>query len=370
MLLLIAVLVLFLIVVACVFLIGRVFFSSRLLKSIVILCVVVLFILLAISAYAYQSKIRIKKDEMPPLPNINPVDSVKDLYPDFKLSGVTESIMLNLINILIGEKGISAEAVEEGANQLKTFLEQARTSEIYPFPEYLKLPEGEINYAFDDVESVEDCLKQMRALDKQLRTLMEDIRPDPDIWKKIAVKSRNLTIRGKDAIFFGYPNGRNGKSLITDEETWLYAEYVFFGVVNEYIYGECTSAELLDMYYRLAQIFDYLGGIADTGELGQEMDFIAVICGTCAFEELGKQGWLPLGSAYGTAVWGYYRDIIYRIALAVNAKREDPTGFFELMKTVDENLENSGLSEDQINSIKSTFKDSKLYDDWRKENEE
>ena len=330
-----------------------------------LLCAVAV-VILGSTAYAYQAKFQNenKPEKILPLPPFNPVRSVNDFYPDFKLSNV-QSTMLDLIDILIGERGISAEAVEEGVNQLKIFLEQARTSKVYSFPEYLELPEGESNSAFDDVESVEDCLKQMRAFDIQLRSLLEVVQQDSDTRRKIAEKSEALMIRAKDALFFGHPNGRNGKSIITAEETWLYAEYVFFGVVNEYIYGECTSAKLLDMYYRLSQMFDYLGGIADTKKLTLEMDFIAVICSECAFQELEKLGWSQVDSVYGTDIWGYYRDIIYRVALG----SEDPTGFYELMKTLDEKLETSALPETQIENIKATFKESKLYDEWRNKNE-
>ncbi len=330
-------------------------------------------LLLGGTAYAYQIyqnyQNKTQDEEMPPLPSIDPVRSIEDLYPDFKLSRVNGSAMLNLINILIGEKGVSADAVKEGVDQLRTFLEQARASGVYSFPEYLKLPEGEVNYAFDTVKSVEDCVKQMRALDKQLRLLLENVQLNELDREKIAEKSKKLTIRGKDALFFGYPQGRNGKSIITEEETWLYAEYIFFGIVNEYIYGECPPAKSLDMYYRLMQTFDYLGGIADTEELRLEMDFIALICGECAIEEWGNQGWIQADSVYGTAIWRYYRDMIYRVALAVNAKREDPSGFYTLIQTVDEKLdeaqENSLLSEAEVKNIKSTFKESKLYDQWK-----
>lgn len=337
-------------------------------KLLCIATVVMLLVFLGSTVYACQIRIQneTEEDKISPLPDFTPARSVNDLYPDFKLSSVVGSNMLDLINILIGEQGISADAVDEGVNQLKTFLEQARTSKAYSIPEYLKLPEGELNYAFDDVNNVEDCLKEMRALDKQLRSLLENVHQDSYTREKIAEKSEHLTIRGKDAIFFGYPNGRNGKSIITAEETWLYAEYVFWGVVNEYIYGECTSSKLLDMYYRLSQTFDYLGGVADTDELRLAMDFIAVICSECAFEELEQQGLSQADSTYGKAIWGYYRDIIYRVALAVNSKKEDPTGFFEMMKTLDIKLETSALSEAQIESIQSTFGESKLYDDWKK----
>lgn len=337
-------------------------------KLLCIAAVVMLLVFLGSTVYACQIRIQneTEEDKIPPLPDFTPARSVNDLYPDFKLSSVVGSNMLDLINILIGEQGISADAVDEGVNQLKTFLEQARTSKAYSIPEYLRLPEGELNYAFDDVNNVEDCLKEMRALDKQLRSLLENVHQDSYTREKIAEKSEHLTIRGKDAIFFGYPNGRNGKSIITAEETWLYAEYVFWGVVNEYIYGECTSSKLLDMHYRLSQTFDYLGGVADTDELRLAMDFIAVICSECAFEELEQQGLSQADSTYGKAIWGYYRDIIYRVALAVNSKKEDPTGFFEMMKTLDIKLETSALSEAQIESIQSTFGESKLYDDWKK----
>lgn len=123
---------------------------------------------------------------------------------------------------------------------------------------------------------------------------------------------------------------------------------------------------LLDIYYRLHQLFDYLVYIADTEELKLNMNFISLICTTCAFEELQKQGFDADKSLYSTSLWGYHLDILYRVSLGVDsADREE---FFKLMNEVENSLQNAALPQAEFNNINSRLGKYELYVIWRDQN--
>lgn len=62
----------------------------------------VLFLTTIVAAYTVQEQIKRNDEdgESLPEPNIIPIRSIEELYPAFNLSGVDESVMLDLIDIL------------------------------------------------------------------------------------------------------------------------------------------------------------------------------------------------------------------------------------------------------------------------------
>lgn len=321
------------------------------------------------TAYVAQEQIKSKdedkgdKESLPEL-IIIPIRSVEELYPAFNLSDVDESVMLDLINILIDNGEITAAALEEGTIKFHRFLEQrAHSSSGFPIPSYLELPEGEISSVLSDVQTVEDCLTQMRWLVEKLKPLLSYKQQAPFAQQELAKLSHYLAIRAKDALYWGYKDSSN---VISDEMTWLFDEFAFVGIINEYIYQDHNPAMLLDIYYRLSQLFDYLNYIADTEELKLNMNFIALICTTCAFEESQKEGFEPDKSLYSKSLWGFHLDILYRVSLDVD--NADQEGFFKLMNEVENSLQNAALSAAEVKIIKLKLEKYELYAMWRDQN--
>lgn len=322
-----------------------------------------------ITAYAAQEQFKSKgedKENKEPLPEliIIPIRSVEELYPTFNLSDVDESVMLDLIDILIGNGEITAATLEEGTNKLHRFLEQrAHSPNGFPIPSYLELPEGEINSVLSNVQTVEDCLAQMRWLVEKLMPLLNYKQQDPSVRQELAELTHYLAIRAKDALYWGHKDSSN---MISNEMTWLYDEFAFVGIINEYIYQNHNPAMLLDIYYRLSQLFDYLSYIADTEELKLYMNFISLICTTCAFEESQKEGFEPDKSLYSKSLWGFHLDILYRVSLDVDSA--DQEGFFRLINEVENSLQEAALSETEVKNIKLKLENYELYTIWRNQN--
>lgn len=340
---------------------------SSFIKRIHCLGITLMLFISVVIAYASQEQIKRKAGDRESLPEpiIIPIRSVKELYPAaFNLSDVDESVMLELIDLLIGDGEITVATLEEGTIKLHTFLEQmAYSPNGFPIPDYLQLPEDEISTELNDVQTVEGCLAQMRRLVEMLRPLLSYRHQDPSTRQNLAELTHYMAICSKDALYWGCKDGSN---VISNEMIWLLDEFAFVGIINEYIYQDHNPAMLLDIYYRQSQLFDYLAYIADTKELKLNMNFISLICTTCAFEELQNQGFEAAKSLYSKSLWDFHLDILYRVSLDVDST--DQEEFFKLMNEVENSLQNAALSKAEVDYIKYKLEKYELYVIWRDRN--
>lgn len=270
--------------------------------------------------------------EEPPGPGtmeqLSLIHSVQALFPEHFLLSDNNGVLLELAKELLGGQAISADALDGGKERLKHFLEEWRYSKGgFSLPKGMKLPDGEKVYTFEKVYSVEESLAELRGVEERLQDRLDIHEEDPVKQWSLIDDCYHLAIRGMDALYFGHQDSR---SMITSQETWMYAEYTLVGLVNGYIYDEHQPAKLLDMYYRTMQLFDYLGTIADTEELALEMYFAALICSRCAYDILIENDFYVEGSEYGDTIWSFHMELLYRVLLKVEKNQRE--GFFLLMK--------------------------------------
>lgn len=106
----------------------------------------------------------------------------------------------------------------------------------------------------------------------------------------------------------------NGK--VTLSEYIYYAELAFFGFCNEYILDRPTEGGRVDWFYRVAQVFDYLGQATDNQNppLRHEMYFISAAFLFLSFETLEKLGFNEKKCGqYRHSVWKLEFDMLYRL---------------------------------------------------------
>lgn len=296
--------------------------------------------------------------ESEPLP-LRPVHSVRGIFSDhFLLSDIKGSVLLELANNLLGDGSISADALDDGKSVLENFFEEQAHSNLgFPLPKNMNLPDSETVYSFDTVKTVEECVAEIRGVVELLDNRLDFHVNEPEEQLKIVEYCYHLTIRSMDANYLGH---QDSESRISNQETWMYAEYAFTGLVNGYIYDKHEDNKLLDMYYRTAQLFDYLGTIADTEEQAREMYFAALVCCKSAFDILESNGFQADGSEYGRDTWKFYVELLYRLLLKVEYSGRE--GFFLLMKEAEIQLLASSLAEES--EISNVFDNYELYKKW------
>lgn len=293
--------------------------------------------------------------EAPPdlseVPIADPVSSVKELFPDyFYLSQVQDSSMLSLFHV-ITDGEVSAAALEPARQQLLLYLEQcAYPTSFFDFYAGLDqlFPAGKLVYEFEDVQNLEQCESQIRGIGEMLEIHLGG--NDPVL---IANDCNHLAIRAKDALYYGEPSGIQNKML------WVFAEIAFASLINEYIYSELTGSDWSDWCYRLAQVYDYMGGIADTPELKLQMYFLSAVCYHCAYTEVCRRDYMLAEGTYGCEILDAYFEMLYRVALRVEAEtRED------IFLYIWETSHSPELPEDIKNSIQNRLDWYDLYQDW------
>lgn len=262
-------------------------------------------------------------DSEPDLPASPPISSEKELFSSFRLSEVENSKMLTLDKELIGGAAADMEQLTVAADeQLDAYLARWRQSASF-FSFYPALdtcfPAGEdVDVSFEAVSTLDECNAQLRGVGGRLSRHKDTGSPE---W--IGELCHHLTIRSLDALKFTKYQETVDQQ---DRLIWLYAELSFAALVNEYIYSRPEGLALSDWYYRTAQVFDYLGGIADTKGLELRMYFLSAVFLRCGYETLKEQGLGIYPNAYDREIWELYAEMLYRVAIRVAS--EEAEGFY------------------------------------------
>lgn len=286
-----------------------------------------------------------------------PVRSTKELFPDyFRLSQVSDSDMLALFDgIANGE--ITAGNLDPAGEQLRFWLEQhAYPAAFFRYHSDLArlFPEGGVIYEFTDVQNLEDCLAQIRGTKGRLSRHLS-----AGSGVLIAEDCHRLVIRGLDALYYG---DRSGAS---DEMMWVFAEITFSSLVNESIYRTLTGSDLSDWYYRMAQLYDYLGNLADTDALKVRMYFVSAVCYRLAYSQVRSRGFVPEANSYDSKVPGAYTKMLYQMALYADAEARE--GFF---RDIWQAHHSPDLPEPIRAQLQSSLVNYPLYQEWRRYYEE
>lgn len=290
----------------------------------------------------------------------SPVTKEEDISLSFRLSAVENSFMLALDKQFIGSAEIDREQLAAAADgQLDRFIAQYSQSDSF-FPFYPNLanyfPSGEsVNDSFDSVGSLEECDAQLRGAGGRLER-----RRAAGSREQIGEICHQLAIRSRDALnFTKYQTTRSQK----DRSIWLYSEISFAALLNEYIYTRPEGITLSDWYYRMAQVYDYLGGVADTKELELRMYFLSAVFLRSSFETLKEQGIQVYPNAYDYEIWTLYMKLLYRVALRVAPAQTE--GFYQEIQTVETTVLQQPLPDKVITQTTKALNDLALYQQWR-----
>lgn len=298
-------------------------------------------------------------DPEPTFPISPPVRNEEDLSPSFRLSAVEGSLMLTLDKQLIGDTEIGIEQLAAADGRLDGYITQyGRSGSFFPFYPNLAdvFPSGEsVNYSFDAVDSLEECNAQLRGAGERLER-----RRASGSLERIGEIFYQLAIRSRDAMNFAKYQTTEGQN---DRSIWLYSEISFASLINEYIYTQPEGLTLSNWYYRMAQVYDYLGGIADTKELELRMYFLSAVFLRSAFETLKEQGLAVYPNAYDHEIWTLYMNLLYRVAERVTPAQAE--GFYLEIQMVEDAVLQQSLPDKVITKTINTLNDLELYQQWR-----
>ncbi len=294
------------------------------------------------------------------LPTTSPVNSKKELFPAFRLSEVEGSKILELDQTLLDGAAIHADQlIAISDSGFDNYIAPYRSSvKFFPFYENLAshFPAGEkSNNKFTSVYSLEECHAQLRGAGAQLAQGKAD-----NAKIKIANAAHHLAIRAGDAMNFAKKQASENRQ----ERTWLYAEIAVPALFNEYIHLKPEGLSLSDWYYRIAQVFDYLGGIADTEELELRMYFLSAVFLRQSFQTL-KELQFPTdaeGTHYISDVWNLYLDMLCRVATRVDPATAE--GFYREIKQVEADLSDAKLEDSVKTDTAKILSDLDLYQKW------
>lgn len=299
-------------------------------------------------------------DPGPVFPTVPPVSKEEDLFQPFRLSAVENSIMLMLDKEFIGDAAIDAGQLAIAADErFGAYIAQyCRLVSFFPFYPDISafFPAGkEVDYSFDSVSSLDECNAQMRGIGKRL----EHCKVTGSL-ERIGEICHHLAIRSRDALNFAkYQETENQQ----DRSIWLYSEISFSALINEYIYNQPEGLALSDWYYRTAQVFDYLGGIADTEELELRMYFLSAVFLRCSFETLKEQGLQVYSNAYDYEIWSLYVEMLYRVSTHTNPAETE--GFYLEIRQVETIVLEQPLPDTIIAHTTKTLNSLVLYQEWR-----
>lgn len=293
------------------------------------------------------------------LPTSTPVRTRQDIFPVFHLSEVKNSTMLALADTLILGNTINADLLSTVDEWVDTFLAQ-HSHPVAFFPFYPNLaayfPIGEaVAYTFDDVSSLEECNAQLRGVGEKLKNHLESGRFD-----LAAPNFHHLAIRAIDALYFTISKNSESEE---GQAIWVYAELSFAALINEYICNQPQGLARSDWYYRLAQVYDYLGWIADTDELQLKMYFLSAVFLRRAFEILEEQGIQIYPNAYDHEIWDLCVEMLYRVAIRVEPS--DCAGFYQEIQQVENTVFAQSLPADTVAETARILKALECYQDWR-----
>lgn len=288
---------------------------------------------------------------------IRPVQSVEELYPEyFRLSDIENSKMLQLFDSISSDGMITAAGLEACAEEFRKYQERcAHPSQFYPFYEGMEVlfPKGDSTESFDDVTTYEECMAQIRGAGAKLQACKDSANSET-----IYNASYHLAIRAKDAIFFGTEG-----TIIAGRMTWILGEITFSALMNEWIYGNLAGPTGLDWHYRMAQIFEYLGDIADTDELQRQMYYLAAVCCFCAYGQVKDRGLAQTGGNFGSSIWETYFRVIYKVAIRVDGSSEKD--FFKVIMDGELDVEESDLPNEVAEETQKTLENLDRYWLWR-----
>lgn len=291
-----------------------------------------------------------------------PLKSTKELFPEFRLSDVESSNLFVLTNLMVLDDSITFSLISEAEYRFEEFLERY-THPVAFFQYYENLndffPDGDrVKYAFDNVENREDCNDQLRGAGEQLS--QAKIRKDN---AKIASCSHRLAIRSLDAMGFTKYQDNGDKQSQQKRYIWLYAEIFLPSQLNSYIYSFPDNDIFFNWYYRMGQVFDYLGGVADDEDMKLKLYFVSAVFLHCSCKMIAEQDFQVSFEACDNKKWELYVEMLYRVAIRVESSKK--TEFFQEIQRIEEEILSQPFPQEVLESMSDTLNSMKAYQSWR-----
>lgn len=149
------------------------------------------------------------------------------------------------------------------------------------------------------------------------------------------------------------------------KEMWddfiYYGELAVWALTNEYIYGNLITAEKVDLFYRLSQVYDHTGTAAtdDDPPFQHELYFISAAFLELSFRSLQNIEFADMGQEYRSAVWDLYMTMHFRMGTYV--KNND--GFFKkVIECSDKVTALDNLTEAERNKVQKHLDE---IDEWK-----
>lgn len=300
-----------------------------------------------------------------------PIKSVSELFPDFHLSMMEDSELLKLSGQMIQGDALTFDLISDAEEQFKVFL-ATKSHPISFFPYYNGLENyfpagGKVTYAFDDVVNREQCNAQLRGAGERLDEAKNGSSIDS---AQIVKASHQMAVRALDAMgFTKYPEKQAEIEIEPETNSqkkwhiWLYAEIFLPSQLNSYIYDQSNDTDSYAWYYSFAQVFDYLGGIADNKELEVEMYFSSAVFLHRTFKLMEENNFQVTFEDNDHKKWELYVEMLYRVA--ARGEPSDREDFFQEIQRVENAVSAQPFSEEIQSSMAKTLNTLDLYTEWR-----
>lgn len=273
---------------------------------------------------------------------IGPISSTDDISQGFFLSEVTNSSMLNLGLGVFNGIATTAEDLAAMISELFNFLEECRQNNK-PISLYAEIEIGDPieDVIFQKATTYEECDQQI-AQAQYLSENTQNANRKASFFELMAISALDglLLCKETDA---------------TADLYWYYGEIAFYALVNQYIYKDKTSSassapsssqsSFADLYYRLGQVFDCMGWIADTKEMQYRMYFISAACCYKGCQLLQT----PSNGVYRDTIWLLYLTMLQRIELYV--ANDQKKGFYQLALDCQADIERLELSQSERDEV-------------------
>lgn len=300
-----------------------------------------------------------------------PIKSVSELFPDFRLSTMTDSELLKLSDLMIDGESLTFDLIFDARERFKVFLETiSHPASFFPYYNGLAdyFPDGdEVIYTFSNVENREQCDAQLRGAGQRLEEAKNGSSMNGG---QIAKPSYQMAIRALDAMGFTKYTGKQtgvdveaGRESQQEWSIWLYAEIFLPSQLNSYIYGQSNNAGSYVWYYSFGQVYDYLGGIADNEELEMEMYFCSAVFLHETFWAMEEGGFQVSFENKDHKKWELYVEMLYRVATRSEASVRD--AFFQEIQRVENIIRDQQFPEEIHSSMARTIETLVLYTEWR-----
>lgn len=271
-----------------------------------------------------------------------PIHEIEYVFPE-----ISRSFMLLLAqNYYLGQKNTTIENVDLFSEHILLELERRnQTGELFQLPLDFKVKEAAAIQEFYSTENINEY-------DGQIFDAWQDALETNSI-----LSFHRLGITALDALNLLKRTGN-----VNQDEYIYYSELAFYGFGNEYILNRPTEGARADWFYRIAQVYDYLGWAANDQDppLQHEMYFISAGFLNLSFDTLSSMNFNEdKCEIYRHDIWELHIVMLYRLGIYFDQNES----FFNRLRDHCEIINDIGLTPQQQNIIQGI---TDKVDEWER----